>query len=127
MVDVTPELLADITALAQAATPGPWANAEGYSVFSGTPPDHIWVCAMIAGRPSPEDLANAAYIAAADPQTVLALVAEIARLREHDTPHVGCNCHFNIKRKQSWVQVSEEPCPNPAHSVVPIVEGKRPA
>ena len=72
-----------LSALAEAATPGPWALATWGPVLTkawvdydadttGTVvPPADWLC--IAGQPIP----NAAYIAASDPATVKALLAAL--------------------------------------------------
>lgn len=70
--------------LAQAATPGPWnlvrhRNGDG-KVMAGD--------VTLAIFPAPVE-ANATFQAAADPQTVRALVAEIRRLRGSITAAYG--------------------------------------
>lgn len=95
----------DLRALAEAATPGPWqANvlgSEGYAVVGDTGRrfagdrvrlGHIARC----GHESWEiDKANAAYIAAASPDVILALLDEIeahrqtAHLSDPGGRHVG--------------------------------------
>jgi hypothetical protein len=82
--DLTAGRLAELERLARAATPGPWeretdsdGNATPYLVMAGDIriSDTGWdVGKKQAGR-------NTAFIAAAHPGTVLALVAEVRRLR----------------------------------------------
>lgn len=94
---------AELARLAEAATPGPWkgrqpAYSEGAAYIESELPCinglSAWFSVAIVPAPSPEELgysdgaidsdANAAFIAAANPATVLALLAEIAALRaEH--------------------------------------------
>jgi hypothetical protein len=110
MLDLTPAFLAELRRLAEAATPGPWTVedrrnaplknvqivagfhrvAEVHDVhqrdyqgsFAG---DHAAADAVDA-----VGLANAAFIAATDPATVLALVDEVERLRaDRDAAIVG--------------------------------------
>ena len=72
-----------LRALAEAATPGPWedvSNRYGYDVsetwaVEPVAPSVHNICHVTVGQ------RDAAYIAAADPQTVLALLDEIERLR----------------------------------------------
>lgn len=73
---------AALRALADAATPGPWALSA-----DGPPPDiiagmSVVACTLPSDRTRDEDTANAAYIAAAHPAAVLALLDENARMRE---------------------------------------------
>lgn len=80
-IEITPELLADIKAKAEKATPGPWEyredNAAGYNiesqndyiVYSGTDSD----CECDYGC---EKESNAAYIAAANPAVILDLIED---------------------------------------------------
>lgn len=80
--------LDDLEALAKAATPGPWTvlrESHGYPddgqlyVVPSTPNDSVDCVAVVGAEPGAT--ADAAYIAALDPQTVLALI-EQARLGE---------------------------------------------
>lgn len=75
-LDVTDKELAKLRALAESATPGPWIHNEYGSVRN---PYGQWM--LNAGSVS-----DAAYIAAASPQTVLALLDEIERLRSQRDP-----------------------------------------
>ena len=73
---------AALRALAEAATPGPWTLSA-----DGPPPDiiagmSVVACTLPSDRTRDEDTANAAYIAAANPAAVLALLDEVERLRE---------------------------------------------
>ena len=70
---------AELKAAALAATPGPWATDESWTVWTsnGTP-----IAAIPSDRDGwPDDLStwkrNAAYIAAASPDVVLALLARV--------------------------------------------------
>lgn len=91
---MTPAELARLKALANAATPGPWRGEFGEVLrVSPTPtrenPDHVYTTVLpwVEQHPSGDPVvkfeeADAAYIAAMHPQTTLALIAEVGRLRE---------------------------------------------
>jgi len=66
--------VARLRALALKATPGPW-DFEQNALLQ----DNGWAGALLGRVREPRDVA---YISAADPQTVLALLDELARLRE---------------------------------------------
>ena len=91
---------AELARLAEEATPGPWkgrqpAYSEGATYIESELPCinglSAWFSVALVPTPSPEELgysdgaidsdANAAFIAAANPATVLALLAENAALR----------------------------------------------
>lgn len=77
MNDITPEKLAKLRELAQAANQTPWRRHDyNYVIpedYEGTF-ETCWIATCFTGE-------DAAHIAAADPQTVLALVEEVERLR----------------------------------------------
>src|SRR5690606_38182934 len=82
MTDLTPERLAELRRIAEAATPGPWAvnpfKALVDEMATLTP-----VCAMLWPtelRTEEQTLSNALHIAAFDPTTVLALLDRIEAL-----------------------------------------------
>ena len=78
---MTPQDLDRLDELASKATPGPWGV---YRITYEHQPGHL-----VIGSPDPRDLKHdiyptghdAAFIAAADPSTVRALIAEVRRLR----------------------------------------------
>lgn len=81
--NITSELLADLKAKAEKATPGPWCVwlVKDSSVFGATcfvrshaDPDEEWVARNVETR------ANGEYIAAANPDVALALIRELERL-----------------------------------------------
>lgn len=81
-IEITPEMLAKLKAKAKKATPGPWAVRK----YNGGPypgPFQIWRQAVPEALVSisVEGARNAEYISANDPQTVMALIDEIIRLR----------------------------------------------
>src|SRR5690606_2245217 len=90
MTDLTPERLAELRRIAEAATPGPWGVNPWQAVVDEmealTP-----ICAMLWPtelRTEEQTLANAQHIATFDPTTVLTLLdaldaarAETERLR----------------------------------------------
>lgn len=78
--------------LAETATPGPWEVLNQKTKFfidspktKGTPNGRIadvqWFTYESAGPLKEESKANAHYIAACDPQTILALIEDAARYR----------------------------------------------
>jgi hypothetical protein len=103
-IEITPALLSDLRQKAEAATPGPWKVIEtprpdysedlrivpcdAYGNSRGDGP----IGDVFGGykRPVAE---NAAHIAAASPAVVLALVAEVERLRDRldDLVCSGCD------------------------------------
>src|SRR5690606_14220472 len=76
MQELSEDRLAELEAMAKAATPGPWSfrerAAEDYMVGSIDYEliAHVW-----------HHEGDAAFIAATDPDTVLSLIAEVRRLR----------------------------------------------
>lgn len=91
MANLTSERLQELRRIAETATPGPWRIIPGTNVFSVVAPEtqnqrypyYRW--AVIADTdPSSVDgeqaVANACYIAAFHPSTVLAMLDEIERL-----------------------------------------------
>lgn len=80
-----------LEAAAKAATPGPWVNTAGYKIKVASTGTH---CASAWERytyepgkeiTSEKAQANAAFIAAANPATVLELIAELRAEREKYT------------------------------------------
>jgi len=79
VVSVTDELLAEIEALAENATPGPWVAYQEMVVTQKEGADG-WEIADV--RPDvPECEANKRLMASANPATMLALTTELRRLR----------------------------------------------
>ena len=79
MPDLTPETIAELRRLAEAATPGPWRTE--YLMGAG----NDLLTAIIAGRATPDDLRvigstlaerDGKFVAAASPAVVLALLDE---------------------------------------------------
>jgi len=102
-IKITPALLSDLRQKAEAATEGPW-NRQGLASLlryaqkhDGPWNDDEYIdCSL----PLPEEK-DADYIAAANPAVVLALVAEVERLRDRldeiECPNCGnppkfCTC-----------------------------------
>lgn len=87
MPDITDEKLAELEALAMAATPGPrralpnpdWSGGV-WAITAN--PEHNWIQAINAGLAKAASKKNALFIAATDPDVVLSLIAEVRRLRE---------------------------------------------
>lgn len=101
---MTPHLPA-LEAIAKAATPGPWGRAPDpchYDTLS-TIVGNCHRIAEIGGVSVDEQDANAAYIAAANPETVLALIemiraleaerdAAVSRVRAKHCPEMERDC-----------------------------------
>jgi len=68
-IEITPALLSDLRQKAEAATPGPWKWKNENGSFS------------VEGPIRKNRYYDSNYIAAANPAVVLALVAEVERLR----------------------------------------------
>lgn len=73
-IEITPELLSELRQKAEAASPGPWSELQGYVV------DPNGFCVYHFGSHRNETTANQAYLLAASPDVVLALVSEIEYL-----------------------------------------------
>ena len=101
----TPEKLAELKAVAEAATPGPWYRKDaeangtygieyidavkgdpqregGYSEIADCSYVRYWEGRRSKNVDSGERRANATHIATFDPPQILALIAEIERLRD---------------------------------------------
>tara|TARA_R110000796_G_C14362341_1_gene412958 strand:- start:3 stop:290 length:288 start_codon:yes stop_codon:yes gene_type:complete len=74
---MTPEVLDELAAKAEAATPGPWVYDGARSVL--VPEEYR--DPTTGRRDGVHWKPNAAHIAAFDPPTVLALIAEVRRLQ----------------------------------------------
>ena len=83
-IEITPALLADLRQNAEAATPGEWLI--GYGGMAGDDfaviISRFWKNEICEMNPRSYRRENAAHITAANPAVVLALVAEIERLRD---------------------------------------------
>lgn len=80
-IEITPELLADLTAKAEKATPGPWEQHEHYP-FAII--DYVLntICEIGKGSVYQDCEANAEYIAAANPSVILALIENYENKKE---------------------------------------------
>lgn len=80
--------LTKLETLAKAATPGPWAPLNYYVYAKESPAIDVYNVEIACSSTDAMDVshevgtANAEYIAAADPETVLALIADLRRVRE---------------------------------------------
>lgn len=73
----------DLRRLAQAATPGPWGNTDvSDPTRINSPYDQVAICYRTSRA-----IANARFIAAANPVTVIELLDEIERLRTQRDEH----------------------------------------
>lgn len=92
-----PDNLPDLDALerlAMLATPGPWTDEteKGETYPHCVTADGYYIASAHAACPRSEDGAeNAAFIAAANPSVVLALIAEVRALRERVDAHIERN------------------------------------
>lgn len=90
-IEITPELLAELKERAEAATPGPWKvhTLEVQNPCSVLTRTASWIV-LSDGENLPladrKGVSNNRHIAAANPATVLALVAEIERLKQFEKP-----------------------------------------
>lgn len=75
---LSPEARQQLRALCEAATPGPWEHLEASDAVWSADDDEL-----IAE--TPDQVADAAYIAAAHPGVVLRLLAEVERLEQAQT------------------------------------------
>ena len=80
-----------IKARAQAATPGPWrVTGEGITNLTPDKAEYGQIAAIVTMHPSDVALLeisddDSAHIAGMDPETTLALIEEVERLRERQT------------------------------------------
>jgi hypothetical protein len=77
-VVITPERIADLRKLAEAATPGPWEKQAAAIVGKGA--DLVFDCSV--SMPWAPDDADHNYLAAVSPLVVTELLDEVERLRE---------------------------------------------
>lgn len=114
-MEITPELLADLKAKAQEATPGPWEKDCLRNIFRKPQNrDEDWQPIVLAKEkhgkyfPGPE---NTAFIAAASPDIVLALIAELEDLRsKEDAQKWACGECQEVEQelKQKVERLQEE-------------------
>ena len=99
---------ASLLLLASAATPGPWkARTEiGHPgvVAVARPNAFDWICSMQVSN-SPRFAADAAYIAAASPDVVLALCERIEALEAFEARH-GCTLENIEAPNMAWFDVA---------------------
>lgn len=119
----------ELKALAEAATPGPWVQwVENAAVYAGKPEVNrkgailpgkgeriARICEGDLFDPTEQELADHAYIAAANPAAILeliserdALLAERDRLREA-LKYYADGEHFCLANEDAWDTVSGEP------------------
>lgn len=80
----------ELRKLAEAATPGPWiSHPKGYYGAVCASENEFDLVAVTHGQRRNNVLANEAYIAAANPATVIGLIAEIERLRDDVSSMTG--------------------------------------
>ena len=103
---ITPELLAELWGLAEAATPGPWST-----ILPGGPQGPFWalmnsergwiVATQVGFEREP---ANAAYIAASNPAVMIALIDKIERLEKRCAQMAEVN---NYWTSVAWQRMEE--------------------
>src|SRR5690606_29917376 len=106
---LTPERLAELRRIAEAATPGPWRlrtdpryDDVDRFVIASDERAHI-VETTQGGSWTDEDLANARYIVTFDPPTVLDLLDEIERLRRQAKKAAEL-----VRSAVDWIYAEEE-------------------
>lgn len=106
MTDLTPEALAALDALAAAATPGPWdwtiTTDRHWSYVQAD--DGSGDLYTVAGAISDDD--NAAFLAAADPSTVRALIAALAEARAEVSAQTLVAAQYERERDAARGEVS---------------------
>lgn len=127
-IDISPEALERIKALAQRATPGPWITQDSSAlgddasfVTSGKRVEEgLLEIARVNGTEPAygkrgdkfvrEQRANAAFIAAAHPGVILAMCEEIERLRERVAL---------LNKEAEWLaqRASKEKCPSSTKAI----------
>ena len=113
MTALTPEVLDELAAKAEAATPGPWRSGWDTPHPDGDDMDSPVIyadvldegCAVVHGMWHDGPLTactqpDAAHIAAASPDVVLALVAEVQQLREDVEFREGLQKRLEVKNKR---------------------------
>jgi hypothetical protein len=99
----------DLKAAAERATPGPWYCETGddshwFALVNEAERDltiHYKYCAGRSSAVRDQIYANAAYIAAANPARILAMIAEIDTLRaERTTVLQGCNALTELLKQE---------------------------
>lgn len=125
-IKITPELLAELKDKAEKATPA-WLGTGGYEIYYDKPMTRILATQCVVGYAEKND--DAEYIAAANPQVVLALIAKIESLEKEadwlaamlgngedcvaDCAGVPCVCAMSDKAypyKEEYVQTYCKPC-----------------
>ena len=81
MTDLSPDALKRLRAIAEAATPGPWSR-DTFGCVSASRRNRTIAMPGNGFRASAQDDTDARFIATFDPPTVLALLAEVERLRQ---------------------------------------------
>ncbi len=109
---------AELRRLAKAATPGPWVTdaQQNGAIFNIESESGDMCIAMSQENPAPTRLeineqrrANAEFIAAANPKTILALLDEIDRLKaESDRLRQGMKGDYDIDAWLDWSKEKEQ-------------------
>jgi hypothetical protein len=92
---------AQLRALAEAASPSKWTT-DGHKTVMSAESDQINAGYAIFESHGPDALKNAAFAAAANPATVLALLAEIDMVNAQRLMHLRLNVSMRARRKV-WV------------------------
>jgi hypothetical protein len=120
---VSEAALEELRGLAAAATPGPWTAFYKHKYDEhhvSVPGNGMNVALFPDGCPTARPEADAAFIAKSDPQTVLALIEEIERLRQNNREDV---LEEALQKIDSWARaypldIFPEPDFKKAHAVL---------
>ena len=112
---ISDERLAELRETAEAARPGPWeVQNRGVTIVqeNGTSVKPL-IALALGSEPAPDDLRNFPHIAAFDPPTVLALIAEVAeyRTREAESELETDIWHAGIRQRRRvgpWEAVADD-------------------
>lgn len=127
-MEITTELLADLKAKAEAATPGPWVTGpeeceDQRQIFAQREDDHSIHDWQIAETKYAGTATDPAYIAAVSPDVLLALIARVERLEREanwlarkmaDSSILKVPCHQNCNwcdkacMQQHWRKVARK-------------------
>lgn len=115
-IEITPELLADLKAKAEKATPGPWTILDECHYLCTEPTDECppmpvaWV-SHGPGIPPEQSENNEDYLMAVSPDLVLALISEIEDLRSRQTAQgvACCECQeVEVELRQEIESLRQE-------------------
>ena len=101
----------ELKALCERATPGPWMHTPGYYNDSGGQYDQIdSPVEIISGEWGGPSGDNAAFIAAANPATILALLSANREMREALAAIEATDTEFHETGRDQWGYAELEEC-----------------